>query len=332
MSHNQEIRVIGASQVASILAKHKAVIIGIVSEVYIAHYEKNTSLPHSVFLRYPEKPNDRIIGLPAYIKIGDKEVSGIKWVASFPENLSKKLPRASASLILNDSTTGRATCLLEASNINLYRTAASAALAAMYLCDGDQSSVALIGCGPVNAKILDMLRVVFSDLREVHIYDQNRDRAMAYASKLEGAGMHPIVHDNVQNALLSTRLVSFATTAARPHIHDRSAFSNNSVVLHVSLRDIAPRIIIDAVNVVDDAEHVNREQTSIHLASQMAGHTDFIGPTIGQIIKNKMKLNTREKLTIYSPFGLGILDVALADFILEQAIKHGIGTIVKDFL
>ena len=46
---------------------------------------------------------------------------------------------------------------------------------------------------------------------------------------------------------------------------DPNTFKAGQVVLNISLRDIAPEIILNACNVFDDVEHCMKANTSPHL-------------------------------------------------------------------
>ena len=82
--------------------------IELVAQTYLTHERGETVNPDSYFLRFPEQPANRIIALPAAIvdSEGDQSVSGIKWIASYPDNIKSGIPRASAVLILNDPPYG----------------------------------------------------------------------------------------------------------------------------------------------------------------------------------------------------------------------------------
>lgn len=338
MASINDILIINRAEVAAILLGKEHEIIDIVTQAYKLHDEGKTSVPHSTFLRIPDQPRDRIIGLPAYIG-GDDPVAGMKWVASFPENLEKDLERASATIIINDTVTGRPTGIVEGSLVNAARTAASAALGAKYI-SGNKSFSGLtqVGCGPINREILRFMMCLFDDIRFLYLYDLDIERAERYAKEVRAS--YPNMNVNICEELaVATRaadLVVFGTTAPTPYIDDVSYFQPGATILNISLRDIGADIVRGAINVVDDADHVNRENTSIHLASEKAGNTDFIFANIGYILRNPDSVislaDDVSRLRIYSPFGLGVLDIATAQYILRQASANGVGTRIARFL
>ena len=127
--------VISGAQVQQALAGRERQITELVEETYRLHGAGDSVNPPSYFLRFPDRPSDRIIALPASIG-GKLRVDGLKWISSFPENVAAGIPRASAVLILNDHDTGYPFACLESSIISATRTAASAALAADWLSRG----------------------------------------------------------------------------------------------------------------------------------------------------------------------------------------------------
>ncbi|MCX5410109.1 2,3-diaminopropionate biosynthesis protein SbnB (plasmid) [Streptomyces sp. NBC_00335] len=321
------------ADVRQILDGQERLVADVVEKTYKAHDEGRTALPHSIFLRFPDAPRDRIIGLPAFVG-GDEPATGMKWISSFPGNLEQGLERASAAIILNEAGTGRPAALVEGSVISAKRTAASAAVAARLLtAEPDTHGAALIGCGVINLEVLRFLRSELPGLRRVTVHDQDPARAELFARRAaELTGLGVTVADTAGEALAAHRLVSLATTAAAPHL-DLAPLATGSTVLHVSLRDIKVEDILAAQNVTDDTDHVSREQTSIHLAEQATGNRDFVDAEIGRILRDPASFRRDPARTlVYSPFGLGALDIALAARVHAEAAAKGLGVEVEGFL
>jgi N-[(2S)-2-amino-2-carboxyethyl]-L-glutamate dehydrogenase len=333
--HGRSIMVLTGSDVLTLLSGMERDVIETVRAAYEAHSGSESSLPPSTFLRFPNDQTNRIIALPAYLG-GEFGTAGIKWISSFPGNLDQGMDRAAAVIILNSVTTGRPHAMLEGSIISAKRTAASAALAARAL-HGDHQvrSVGIVGCGPINFEIQRFLLSVFPSIKTLYLYDLSREHAEQFKHTCEETfgGIKAEVVADLQTLFGTSSLVSLATTAIHPYISDLSGLAPGSTILHVSLRDLVPEIILSSDNVVDDVEHVCRAQTSIHLAEQLVGTREFIRCTIADVTRGAAPLKKDAKsITVFSPFGLGVLDLAVAEFVYQRAVKEGKGTLIESFL
>ncbi len=332
MKSNNTLLLIKGSDVGKILKDKEKQIIDVVKKAYTAFSEQKSSLPHSIFLRFPNNTSNRIIGLPAYDG-SEVPTAGIKWVASFPNNIGQGIERASASIILNATDTGRPYAFLEGSIISAKRTAASAALATQVLNRGKKyTSMALIGCGLINFEIFKFTTNVHENIKNVFIYDLDQSRAEQFVIKIKSIGSYNVtICKSLEEATKSSLLIAFATTASTPHINDNTIFQSNSLILHISLRDLGINIITKNINIVDDVDHVNRENTSIYLASQKTKNTNFVLTNIGEVLLKKAS-PPQSGIIIFSPFGLGVLDMALARYVYTTAQKQDKGSVISDFV
>lgn len=333
--HTDDIYIVKNRDVVGLLSGHETEVVEAVADAYRTHAAQQSSLPHSLFLRFPEGPKNRIIALPAYLG-GDFDVAGMKWVASFPDNIAKGLERASAVVVLNSPETGRPYAFIEGSSISAKRTAASAALAARALQNGHAvKAAALLGCGIINFEIARFLLNTCPGIERFTLYDVDPARAEQLKQRCSQTfeGLEVEVASDAETALGSAPLISLATTAITPHISDLSACVPDATVLHVSLRDLTAEAILSCDNVVDDVDHVCRAQTSIHLAEQLSGVRDFIRCTLADVLTGAAAPRRGDgSITVFSPFGLGILDLALAKVVYEYAVEQGMGEVIDSFL
>ena len=327
--------ILTGEDVLSLLAGRERDVLRAVRLAYEGFGRGLGSLPHSTFLRFPADGESRIIALPAYLG-HDFGVAGIKWISSFPRNLRQQLERASAVVVLNSPQTGRPEALIEGSIISAKRTAASAALAARSLQNGHRAtSAGLVGCGLINFEIARFILAACPEVRRFYVCDLDEARARQFAAKCRelSEGVECEVVGDWREAFRSSRLVSLATTASAPHISNLSDCLPGTVVLHISLRDIAPEAILECDNVVDDVDHVCRAQTSVHLAEQLSGNRDFIRCTLADVLTGRAApRRAGEGVTVFSPFGVGVLDLAVASRIRDYGLTQNCGTVIPSFL
>jgi 2,3-diaminopropionate biosynthesis protein SbnB len=333
MKTNHKLIVLRGDDIQELLTAKEEYIIQEIKNAYLLHHMNETSLPFSQFLKFPGAPGNRIIALPAYLG-GQYDVAGLKWIASFPKNIDKNIPRASAVLILNSAKDGIPKAILEGAIISRLRTAASAALAVEYLYkENNIFSIGIIGCGVINYEIIRFLNISHKELKKILLYDTDEKRAELFSKKC--SELNPLfnieVHNEISSVMSNTRLLSFATTASKPFVCNDTKIQSGSLFLNISLRDLSPDIILKAYNVVDDIEHVLREETSLHLAALSTKNRNFIHATIGSFIANDKKINDHHELTVFSPFGLGILDLVLGNLVYNLSIESGVGLTIDSF-
>ncbi|MEE2042408.1 2,3-diaminopropionate biosynthesis protein SbnB [Nocardiopsis tropica] len=325
--------VISGATVHDVLAGRQQELTDLVEQAYLLHGSGETTNPPSYFLRFPDKPSSRIIALPAAVR-GDVRVDGIKWVSSYPENIEHGIPRASAVLLLNDAATGYPYACLEGSIISAVRTAASAAVAVRHLARGRAplTNVGFFGAGLIARYLHEYLAALGPAFDRIGVHDLSEDYARGFADHVEqtSPGSSVRVHGSARDLVSSYDMVVFATTAASPHVTDPSWFSHNPLVLHVSLRDLSPEVVLASTNVVDDVEHVLKADTSVHLAEQRTGRRDFVHATLPEVISGRFRPESGRPVVV-SAFGLGVLDLVVGDYVHRRAAEDGGATTVEDF-
>jgi 2,3-diaminopropionate biosynthesis protein SbnB len=328
-----EFSIINGKTVFDIIHAHRDECVDIVRDAYLAHADGRSVNPDSYFLRFPEKPNCRIIALPAYLGNGF-DVAGLKWIASYPANIQRGFPRASAVLVLNNYETGYPFAILESSIISAARTAASAVLAADWLSGHSRRahSLGIVGTGFIARYVYEFLVDTGWEIEEVRLHDLTpleSEKFRNTACRLDRHRTVTVVPD-VAQLVRACDLIVFTTVASAPHIADPALFEHNPLVLHISLRDLAPEILLRSQNVVDDVEHVMKANTSPHLAEQQTGDRSFVTGTLADIILGRRSVN-RSRPIIFSPFGMGILDLAVGKWVYDQAAAAGQDMRLSDF-
>ncbi|MEV8476320.1 2,3-diaminopropionate biosynthesis protein SbnB [Streptomyces sp. NPDC051173] len=325
--------VISGAQVQRALHGREKQITDLIEATYRLHGAGDSVNPPSYFLRFPDRPSSRIIALPASLG-GPARVDGMKWISSFPQNVAAGVPRASAVLILNDHDTGYPFACLESSVISASRTAASAALAADRLSRGRPrpTRVGFFGTGLIARYIHTFLAGTDWSFDRIGVHDLSPESAAGFRTYLEQSGTTAgiTVHDHAEQLVRNSDLIVFATIAGQPHVTDLSWFDHNPLVLHISLRDLAPEILLASANILDDVEHCLKADTSPHLAEQLTGGRDFVHGTLDDVMCGRTKVPTGRPV-IFSPFGLGVLDLAVGKYVYDAIADSGELHIIDGF-
>ena len=81
---------------------------------------------------------------------------------------------------------------------------------------------------------------------------------------------------------------------------------------------------------MDDVEHCLKADTSPHLAEQLTGNRDFLAGTLADVL-TVGSIVPADRTVVFSPFGLGVLDLAVGKYVYDQVVAAGDLHVVDDF-
>jgi len=89
-------------------------------------------------------------------------------------------------------------------------------------------------------------------------------------------------------------------------------------------------VILESQNIVDDVDHCLKANTSLHLTEIMSGNKDHVAGSLVDVLEKKVKPDFKRP-RIFSPFGLGVLDLAVGSLVLEKAMSSKSAIAVPNF-
>ena len=284
-----------------------------------------TSQPEHPFVDFPD-PANRIIALPAYVG-GDIDTAGIKWIASFPDNINHNLPRANSVTILNSSQTGIPYAIFNTAYLSIIRTSSvtGTVLRKYFKYRNQKLNIGIIGFGPIGQMHYRMICERFKEyVNEIKIYDL-RKIEFKYCKEIKTT-----VVSSWQEAYENADVFLNTTVAKERYVEGKP--KDDSLLLDVSLRDYKTNIFDYVKNgiIVDNWFQVCRRNTDIerfHIEKNLQQDDVY---TIADVIQDKVfgKINT--KCYMLNPFGMSTYDIAIGNYYYKKLRENNIGTELED--
>lgn len=277
------------------------------------------------------RPATYINAMPAYVG-GEHDVTGIKWVAGYPENRKKNLPVTCGIMVMNDSETGLVKAFLDARWITAIRTAAVAAVTAKYCKVKDTHAMTIIGAGEQGKWNARLFKLVIPELRRIYIGDIYEPAITAYLEKMQpllpDVEIVPFYTDDERQAAIDDSQILLTATQRgdKPIIY--------SEMLHKGMLGIplestawegktytrfADRFVCDDWNLV---------QTYLRDGKYTDGLPDeycLLGDIVNGTVPGRA---SEDEFVITSSHGIALSDVAVASMVLRIADEKGIGQIL----
>ncbi len=266
----------------------------------------------------------KFVAMPVYLGENINR-PGLKWAAESMANLAgSELPMGIDLLILSDAQTVAPVAIMDGTLVTAMRTSAAAGVAAKYLANPGTSVVGLVGAGVIGRTLLQVLPLVFPQLKQVKLYDRNLTKAADLAAE---TGYPVEAVTSAEAAVVGSEAVFTMTTARSPIVLDvwlapgcfyaqmGACEAEEAVVLHTD------RLV------VDDWDPIKHHPASVfHPLYERGAVKDSDVTLLRDIVVGKVsgRQDPAERI-LFASRGLGGQDMVVAEQIYTRAKAMGIG-------
>jgi ornithine cyclodeaminase/alanine dehydrogenase len=269
------------------------------------------------------RPSSFLHAMPAHLP--SSGATGLKWVGGYPRNGERGLPYISGLVIMNESDTGIPIGVLDATWITAMRTGACTGVTARALARPDATTLAVLGCGVQGRTNAEALKLACPTLTQLSCYDIVREHAEAYAQEMSRLGYATKVCASPEEAVTGADvLVTAGPIERHPTPSIAGAWLKEGVVA-IPL-DFDSYLRADAFAratalYTDDCAQLEH--------FRMMGYFSRV-PAVKREISHLLTgedpgRRTPADVIISINLGIGLLDVALAQELVREAKKRGVG-------
>jgi len=298
--------------------------IDVIEEAVKCMNEGDFVQPIKPYLRYRDSTN-RIIALIAFVG-GKIDLAGIKWIASFPDNINHGIPRAHSVVILNKSDTGEPLCVINTALLSIIRTASVSGLMIRHFLKArprDNINLSIIGWGPIGRHHYKMCTDILQDkIANIHLFDLREIDPDTITGPSKDI---TIVAKSWQEAYRDSDIFITCTVSKAPYVDEKP--KPGSLLLNCSLRDYKVDIYdYTKAIIVDDWEEVCREKTDIEMMHKKKGLQKEDTKSIVDVVsKNCLADYPEDESIMFNPMGMGVFDIATSRYYLDKAREMGVG-------
>jgi alanine dehydrogenase len=305
-------------------------LISLVEKVFLQSYRGETVCPKRTIINV-EKHNGFMYYMPAYLD--ESESLAVKIVSQYDENPGRHgLPTIMASILLNDSQTGKPLALMEGAYITALRTGAASGVAAKYLAREDSNIVGVIGTGVQARTQVWAMSKVLKKMVSVKAYDLFPERVDAFAKDVsEKYGLRAGAVRSSRECVEGSDVLVVATTSKTP-VFDGNWLKRGTHVSSIGVSGIDGRELDDATvknaKIVVDTREGALSETGDLIVPIKNGtlREDSIYAELFEIVGGTKPGRTSDaEITCWKAVGLAIEDAAVARLVYDKAVKEGIG-------
>jgi len=305
-------------------------LINLIENVFLQSSRGKTICPKRVIISM-DKHKGVMYYMPSYLS--DSESLAIKIVSQYDDNLPKHgMPTIMASILLNDSQTGKPLALMEGAYITALRTGAASGVAAKYLARRDSNVVGVIGTGVQSRTQVWALTEVLEKITKVKAYDLLPGRAEPFSKDI--STKHSLNVETVETSkecAQGSDVLVVATTSKTP-VFDGHWLKKGTHVSSIGVtgpegRELDDTTIKNAKIVVDTKEGALTESGDLIIPIRNGTISkDSVYAELHEIVGGtKLGRASDDEITCWKAVGLATEDAAVARLVYDKAKKEGLG-------
>ncbi len=268
--------------------------------------------------------------MPAYL--GDPGAIGMKTVTVYPGNHGTELDSHQGVVLLFETERGRLRAVVEASAVTAIRTAAVSGVATRLLARPDATRLAILGSGVQARSHLEAICEV-RDIERVRVWSRTLEHAEHFArDACVRTGLAVEVADSAREAVAAADVVCTTTAAREPILEGEWLEPGMHLNAVGSSVPVARELDGDAVArcrlFVDRRESTFNEAGDFLLARKegKVGDDHVVGE-LGEVLSGELAgRSSAEEITLFKSLGLGVEDLAAAEYVYREAVRLGVGT------
>jgi ornithine cyclodeaminase/alanine dehydrogenase-like protein (mu-crystallin family) len=307
--------------------------IAVMRDALIALAAGKVHQPLRTIMRPPDAAG--VMGLmPSYIS-GERAAFGLKAICVMPGNPAKGKDSHQGAVLLFSAETGELLAMMNASAITAIRTAAVSGVATDLLAREDAGDLAIIGAGVQARSHLAAMSEV-RPIRRCRIASRRIEHAREFAEEMRPNFSFPLEPvESVEEALAGADLIVTVSSAKEPIVLREwvSPGSHLNVVgsSHARSREVDSGTMAASSLFVDRRESTINEAGDYLLAlSDGAIGPDHIRAEIGEVLTGESQGRTApEEITLFKSLGIGIEDLAAAEYLYRKATELNAGTWIE---
>lgn len=262
--------------------------------------------------------------LPAAIPY--KNVIGFKAYTSFRSGVIFKTH-------LYDGETGAPLAIVDSNEIGRLRTGAASGIASKYFAKKNAETVFIFGAGFQAEAQLDAVCACIKSIKKIFVSTRTKESAIEFSkdmSKKLGIDVRP--SENMAEDLAKSHIIITITTSAKP-LFDHAALSANGVHINAAgsnalIRAEIPEKTVEAAKyLIVDCKDVAAVECGDMLPSLEKGRIHWneiieLGDVVAGFRKGRQ---SEDGISLFESQGMGLLDVACAEFIYRKALEKKSG-------